>query len=907
MLQNELQRYILKVHSARIRKANWDLELTLSDARKNDEIISLASSQMLRWIDELNGESDCESAAREIRSEIRRIRRLPNSPQTKRDIRKLYSQLDKVQFKPDYISIIMDRKSDYKHLCKGFKINGIPYKRMLGTAGGIKMSTIVFVSERLYDELNRRVNNGRDMTKMFNPAKLEAYKALTCSASHPVSTPNGIAVVSDCFTEFYDTVIHLENSPGDGEPIMSEPAQELIKIDASDGFGLMLPALAKRWSDEMDLGYTMCAGNCRMAFTKGMMFAFDFLDFAEKVAGTYIIKDVWGHDVDLRNVELVLTESMVKLWDSYSSCEEYLQKSFENKYTFAITKTAPKKLENERALNYQFIQSFRLDDNDIEELVSTTLNQIEGALGKDWRKTLLFLKGSGMDEFNVLANDEDYVARAIMIYPEIVNDPYIQDYVYKQIRGRIKEAKTGVLNVHGNFSIVSGDPYALCQHMFDMKVTGLLKSGEIYNKYWSDLNTPEVVCMRAPMSTHNNIRKLRPVNNDQANYWYQYMNVCTIFNSWDCNMPALNGMDFDGDLVMLTDNPVLLRRHRQLPALLCAQNSAAKLIPTEEDFVNSNISGFGNDIGKITNRITSMYEIQSNYAEDSEEFKVLDYRICSGQLQQQDAIDKIKGIIVKPMPRTWYDPHSISEVPEEKKKLYSDILAYRKPYFMRYIYPQLSKDYSADNKKYDRNASLDLKISLNELLAKDRSEMTEKEIEFVDDYNSMSLLGRSECVMNKICYLFENKFDSVQQRRLDTDFDYSILKSDATYTKYEYQEVNKLYLGYRTTVQNYMVHLQYEREDSYDVGIKMDQISDEFLAECTKICPNEKALCNIVLDIVYKTNAGKLFAWKMCGDIIVRNLREKFGNNISFPVLNDDGDIQYCGRNYELITITLED
>ena len=636
MLQSELQRYILKIHSAKIRKANWDLNLPLSDARKNDEIISLASSQMLRWIDELNGDEHSEERAREIRSEIKRLRKLPNSQQTKRDIRKLYSELDRIQFKPDYVSIVMDRNSDYRRLCKGFKINGIEYKRMLGTAGGIKMSTIVFVSARLYDELNKRVNNGRDMNKAFNPAKLEAYKALTCSASHPVSMPNGIAVVSDCYTEFYDTVIHLENSPGDGEPIMSEPVRELVRIDASDGFGLMLPSLAERWSDELQLGYRMAGGNCRMAFTKGMMFTFDFLDFAENVAHNFIIKDVWGNDVDLRNVELVLTESMVKLWDSYSSCEEFLRNSAENHYTFSIAKTTPKKLENERALNYQFIQSFRLDDDDIEELISTTKSEIEDVLGGDWRKTLLFLRGGEMDERNVLANDDDHIVRAIMVYPDIMNDPYIQDYVYKLVRGHIKEAKTGVLNVHGNYSIISGDPYALCQHMFGLEVTGLLKAGEIYNKYWSDAGAEDVIAFRAPMSCHNNTRKLHPVKRDETDYWYRYMDKCTILNDWDTVAPACNGADFDADIIMLTNNPVLVRKHRELPALMCAQNSASKIIPTNEDFIKSNISGFGSDIGKITNRITSMYELQSYFDMESDEYKTLDYRICCGQLHQQD-------------------------------------------------------------------------------------------------------------------------------------------------------------------------------------------------------------------------------------------------------------------------------
>lgn len=542
MLQNELQRFILKLHSAKIRDAKWNLNIKLSDARRNNELVSLAGSQVLRWIDELNGNTDWEIEALSIRSEIRQLGKQPNSIQNKRQIKRLYDELDKVQYKPDYVSIVMDRISDYRRLCKGFKINGIEYRRLLGTAGGIKMSTIVFVSAKLHDELIRRIDNGRDLSRFFNPAKLEAYRALSCSASHPVSMPYGFAVVHDCETRFLADVIHLKNTEGDGEPIMSDRKEEEVKIDASDGFGLMLPTLASRWSEELGLDYTMSGCNSRCAYLKGMLFTFDFVDFAEKIAGGYIIKDVWGNNVDVRNVEVIFTESMLKLWDSYDCCEDYVHNLIENHYSFAVTKTAPKELDNERCMNYQFIQSFELDRDEITELVKTSMDEITDVLGADYRKTLLFLNGSGMDERSVMSIGDNYI-KAMMIWPDIINDPKVQDSVYRQIKNRIKEAKTGVIKVHGNFSIASGDPYALCQNMFGMEVTGLLKSGEIYNKYWIDNHADEVTCYRAPMSCHNNIRKLHPVNKDDANYWYRYIKTCTIFNAWDTCMPALNGMD----------------------------------------------------------------------------------------------------------------------------------------------------------------------------------------------------------------------------------------------------------------------------------------------------------------------------------------------------------------------------
>lgn len=501
----------------------------------------MADSQLLRWIFELNGITDADAKAARVKGEIRRIRKEPNSAQSKRAIRRLYDELDSIQFVQDYVCLIIDKDKDYYRACKGFSINGIKYKRLLGTNGGIKNSTIVFVSERLHGELSRRIENGRDPDKPLVTAKLEAYKALTCSASFPVSTPNGILIVDDAETEFDAPVTYLsDESPG--EPTMDERSSQHIVLDATDGFGLILPSLAERWSKELGLDYVMSGANSRFSFEKGMLFTFDFIDFAEQEAGTYMVKDAWGNTVDIRTVELVLTTSMVKLWDSYDSCDSYVQRSLDNGYRFGIAKVCPAYLENERDLNYQFIQSYDLTDDDVDELIAPTVEEIKDVLRGDWRKTVLFLKGKGLNGDNVAAMEDDFI-KAIMIDQRMLDDPFVQNSIYQMIRNRINEAKVGVLKVHGNYSIVSGDPFLLCQSMFGMEKTGLLKAGEIYNKYWVDDGAEKLACFRAPMTAHANIRIVRPADREDVRYWYQYMNSCTIFNSWDTAMMALNGMD----------------------------------------------------------------------------------------------------------------------------------------------------------------------------------------------------------------------------------------------------------------------------------------------------------------------------------------------------------------------------
>lgn len=852
----------------------------------------------MRWLDELNGITDADTRAREIKREIRRLRREQSSLQNRRQIKRLYEQLDSIQFKPDYLCVIMDREKDYIRACRGFTINGIRYHRLLGTNGGIKNETIVFVSDRHGAELRRRIDNGRDMRKEMVAAKLEAYKALTCSASTPVSMPHGVLVVNDCETEFISDIIYI-NDEEDGEPVMEARNGVSVQLNESDGYGLMLPSLANRWAAEIGIDYRPAGVNTRFAWEKGMVFCFDFLEFAERVAGRYVVKDAWGQERDIREVELILTTSMVKLWDSYDSCEEYLRNCSENKFQFGIAKVTPRCLESERNLNYQFIQSYDLSNEDINELIAPTMDEIQDILYADYQKTILFLKGMGVNEENVEFIEDDYI-KALMVDPRMMNDPYVQSKIYQLIKNRINEAKVGVIKVHGNYSIVSGDPYSLCQSIFGMDVTGILKSGEIYNAYWSESGADRLACYRAPMTCHNNIRAVTVNRSDSARHWYRYMDTCTIFNSWDTAAHALNGMDKDGDLVMLTDNRVLVDNLHPLPALMCVQRKAQKKIVTEEDFIRANIDSFGDDIGKTTNRITSMFEVQAKYPKDSEEYRILDYRIKCGQLFQQNAIDKAKGIVAKPMPKEWYDRHYALMVEDtERRKVYLSILADRKPYFMRYIYPDLMKQYNTYIKNTNKKAQREFSISIDELTAKPDDELTDRQREFVRYYLACMPVGISECVTNRICKRFEQAFDGyIGRHNAETEFDYTIMKSGAEYSRSQYNSILRLFDDYNRRLRDYAVFASRERVDGDEAISHMYMMKIEFRNACDAACSNAQVLCDILLDICYQRSSTKRFAWSMCGKEIIGNLLQKNDNRIHFPTLDPSGDIEFGGNRF---------
>lgn len=911
--QQALQKYIFKISTTRLKKAKWDLTLSLSEARRNEEIISLSDSQMLRWIDELNGVTDAEERAKQIKARIRYLRKCESTLQNRKEIKALYAELDQVQFKPDYMHLVVDHKKDLMTACLGFKINGIKYVRLLGTNGGVKMSTIVFVSERLAGELRDRIDNGRNKDVPMIPAKLEAYRALTCSGTTPVSMPRGILVVPDCETKFKEDIIMLNDENSD-EPEMTLIKDYEVTLDESDGYGLILPCLAERWSQELKLDYVASGMNTRFSWEKGMVFTFDFIDFAEKVAGgKYLVKDAWGHDVDIRNVEMILTTSMLKLWNCYSSMEHYLSCCEKNHYTFGVPKTCPKELENWRSLNYQFIQSYHLTDDQIDELISPTIQEIEDVVAGDYRKALIFLRGMDLNDDNVEVFNQG-LANSMMIDPQTFNDPFVKKKIFQLIERRIKNAKIGVVGVHGNYSILCGDPFALCQSIFSIPVTGLLKAGEIYNKYWLDSGVERVACFRAPMSTHENIAAMNIADSDEMQYWYQYMTTCTMTNAWDTLCQRLNGADKDGDLIFLTDNRVLVENIRYTPTIFCVQRKSAKKIVTEEDLILSNIAGFGDDIGKTTNYITSMYDVQAGFEPGSPEYETLTYRIRCGQLYQQNAIDKVKGIACKPMPRYWHDYRAANALQENateedvaRRDFNLRILADKKPYFMRYIYPAVMKDYNTYIKRTeDKCFALFAKLP-EDLVLTPEEERTERMNDFLHYYFIRIPVGINNCVMNRICRKVERVFGVQVKRKIsESEFDYSILKSGVSYKKSQYQAISKLYAQHKKDMQEYNSRAisMAKRADELEYDpFDRENFVRRFTEQCLGVCSDGRVLCEIMLDICYKREGTKQFVWDVCAAEILLNLLDSHDNMISYPVRDENGEIVYSGERFSMRTI----
>lgn len=863
-------------------------------------------SQILRWICELEGTENLDDKVLELKKEIKSVKKQKKSKQSKDKIKELYNRLYSLQYQKDYFCMVMDSDKDYDRANQGFKINGYKYHRLLGTNGGIKKSSIVYIGDNVFREILKRMDNGRDKAKPIIPAKLEAYQALICSASIPVTMPK-ILIVNDCNVSFKENVIKISDGC-DGEPLLTYEENYEIKYCDSDGYGFMSPAYShiinKDLYGDNARGQTISGVNTRYAWTKGMLFTFDFVEFAKRInSGIYKVCDAWGEWRDVREYDVILTTSMVKLWDSYKSLEHFIQCCNENHYQFSVAKTMPHRLENARNANYQFLQTYDFSDDELYELCKPTIDEIKDVLGMDWRKAAVFAKGMYIDDENIEYTDNDFI-KALMIDSRIMDDSFVINKLYSMIKKRIHMAAKGSVKLNGNFSVVSGDLYSLAQSVFGLPVTGLLKKGEVYHKYWIDKNVDEIVLFRAPMTCHNNIRKRKVVHNEEMDFWYQYNKTGIILNSWDTTCDATNGSDKDGDMFFTTDNKIIARHTLNSMTIECMQRKAEKTIPTEKDLIKANKLAFGDEIGTTTNRITSMVERQSVFSKNSEEYKMLDYRIKCGQHFQQNAIDKAKGIIAEPMPAYWYNKTACKKLPENtgKEKKFKElclrITACNKPYFMIYVYPGLMKEYNRYIKDINSKCAREFKMPLSGLIQK--PEKTVKENNFINYYKKFMPVGCNPCTVNRIAWLFEKTFKEYPCiYSKSREFDYSILKSGTGYNKKDYREIAKIKSAYDSSVKYYQKLASRQRLDKDEVNLNHSIMLLKFKSDCEKICPDEKELCDIIVDLCYSSSRSKQFVWDICGDVIIKNLLKRNGNMINYPVLTKtNGEFEFGGEQF---------
>ena len=359
-----------------------------------------------------------------------------------------------------------------------------------------------------------------------------------------------------------------------------------------------------------------------------------------------------------------------------------------------------------------------------------------------------------------------------------------------------------------------------------------------------------------------------------------------------------------GDAVISTNNPVLLRTTKKLRTVICEQNSVEKKVITEKLLQKANKNGFGNDVGKITNYCTAMYDVLAKFEKDSPEYKEMQYRITCMQGYQQEIIDSCKGIIPKKVPKEWYKSETIrineddSEKVKKEKEHLKDLLADKKPYFFIYNYKHLANSLRDFNKRMSKDCDETFLLSPEELIAK--KDKTDEEKEWLKYYNMENPISSYPSTMNRICWALEKAFDGILPALKDNGFDKSILLTDKRVQKSLLEQLEQLYKDYITELRNInaMGNTSLSKQEKALKKERLIEINREKITELT--LGDEEKGCNGLIQLLYDKPISKQFCWDMYGDYIVKKLLNDNNNKINVPIKDKNGEIEWNGEKYSL-------
>lgn len=915
------QFYTMKFKSSRLKEFKYNISLTFDEARENGEIIALADNQILRSIRNIKQQkvdllkleilySQRDSLKKELSSNANAIK-----------IRELQNQINNMMFIPEYITIVMEHTSHYKYLFEnGLILNNKKYIRFSSSASQSRVSTVMFCEEVIAVDLERILDNGRNLNKELTPSKLNAYRGLSGSSTQVVSTPR-FCVVPDCKVRRNITVNYVTETDWDKDDDIEVKTIEQ-EFNLFDGQGLISYEQSQIWANELKLDYVPAQWCIRQNFIKGMLNTFSFHDFCKDINnGNYNIKTLYKDDngnakiIDLREIDVIISESQFKLWDSFDSVEIYQENCEKNKLSWGVSLYSPKECDIKDILkmNYQFNQTLNWDKNDIKQVCKKFVSWVNGVNFNDIYYTLLFLIGENINDKKInkyLSSDSNWWVKALMINHNLIKDRYIKSKIYNLIKERIKRACLGDIFVDGNFQTLVSDPYAMMQHVCEREVTGLLGKNEYYSNYWNKKNVKIVDSMRAPLTFRSEHIKLNLKDSEELRRWYKHSYTGIIVNVHGLETLGWSGADYDYDSVATTSDSTVINGvyEDELPVVYNTPKSVKMKIDNKKLY-EADLFSFGSIIGSITNKSTSAFALLPMFDRDSEEYKITYNRIKMCTKLQSAQIDKAKiGREVKGIPKIWTNRKRIydddSDEVKLEKELHNKLLINKHPYFFRYLY----KDTNSIYKKYISEQNLScrqkFKLPLNKLISQQRK--TQDQRNFIDNYYKYMPVIDSDCLMNTLCRYIESiDFDIKQKIQLNESEDiYKDLMSNLNVKNIStYKKVSKAYKDFNREIQD-MGNMQmncssYVNKMNDDINNTTQGIYEKLKIKMNEICPNIYELVDYLIEILYVDTPGsnKDILWNVYGEYIFNNLKNTV-STILLPVQDKNGTIKYMGKNY---------
>lgn len=780
---------------------------------------------------------------------------------------------------------IKSAKSDKENLVRliedGFYINDFHYVLSERSASMTRQGILSFVDAEIEPELSERVSLGLNIKKTVL-SKYVAYRGLTLSSCHcmedwfpkMIVVPDYIQTIrNQKIKHLYDDEIEFENEEGEiihwKQKNIKEDTMDL-DINSFDGSGICHPEVMQelKFLLGLDDNETPSVVMLRLPFIKGLMFSMDYTSFYKENNVEYIT-DIWGEKYSVDEKMIIITESMYKGFKYFRNTntikdwENYWNLFHKYNYCYGIAKwnyTHETEPLYTRA-NYQILQDLDLPYEDFVMLAKDSIDWVERVMNGDNLYLYKFLGITKKSVKSALLENEAPYNKAILLNKDMAEEESIKKYIASHFRKYIDEMKCGKLYVKGSFKFLAPDLIMMMEFIGGLEPKGCLESNEFFsNNIYGNL-IGEYLIERNPHLSRSEHVVLTGVENDRIKkYCSHFENICMI-NSKSLVPQRLNGADFDGDLVLVIDNKIMMKGvHRDIPFVIDTED---KITALEEEFTRKELTKLimrtlNSLIGETSNCATCYYNKSPSSKEVEEKYlKYIDIlSVINGK-----AIDFAKTGVVYNIPRY---------IAKYSKPL---------PYFMKYAGP-----YYANMKK----------------LAKTRTNMNrlcweiEKWEKATVKYVKRNPHFDHRIMMDEGIEIDENKLQRLEEIYINFSKEIKQFRDD------QYKLRN--YRKYKNWVRSNFPNLNNIDEAMY-IRLDMSPIVHKYKDLCNEITQDIQELANLAVIICYEKypSRSKSFIWNMAANGIIENLKKHPKYSVIPEVDLENGKQEYLGKRYNLV------
>lgn len=519
----------------------------------------------------------------------------------------------------------------------------IHYKMLYRSTGKAKDGSCMFICDRLYDKAINFIRMGLQIPLDDAPiVEMSAYSSLI--ASSIVDTirinPKNILVLKDIDSFFETNIISVETN--DKKQCVAIPKNNYkLKNTMFDGQGLIDESIFPSWGE----GYVLLRHHmCKMACFKSKIQKF-FKDYYKDNYNTAIIKDMWGNDHYVKDIEIITTNNAMK-WLKFSKMgvnyHYWCDKVFENGCKFGIVKTAHRsKLGEVQKMSYQMINS--LDMDIMENVVKTSKQYIE-QLKSDNETFLQYLK----DNEN-FSNDYKVLVDICEYNKDFVRSEYFRNRKKFIIDSYISNFKFGKVIQNGDNLVFVGSPYAMLLHSVGEDVEKdktFVQEADAIQCFTTRFEDNEyLACFRSPHNSKNNIAHLHNVYSEEYFKYFDFGNQIIALNVNHTDIQdRLNGCDFDSDSGYITNQTDIVscakKCYQQYPTIV-------NNIAMDKNMYSNSLLQFARVDNKLSHAQASIgtssniAQIAQTYMYNFNDQKYKDY-VCILSVLAQISIDSAK-------------------------------------------------------------------------------------------------------------------------------------------------------------------------------------------------------------------------------------------------------------------------